>query len=392
MKLWQTTENLDPFIERFTTGRDPELDMLLLPYDCEASVAHVKMLAKISLITADEMEQLVAGLNKIKELHLAGHFSIETKDEDGHTAIEKFLTATLGEAGKRVHTGRSRNDQVLTAMRLFEKDHLLRLTEMIHNLLSAFEDVSDRDGHHPLPGYTHTRKAMPFSVRQWLESFCETLRDDLVLMEATMKVIDKNPLGTGAGYGVPVELDREMTTNLLGFDRILDNPLAAQNGRGKLESRILHDCLMVLGDLNRWASDVILFTMPEVGYFDLSDTVTTGSSIMPHKRNPDLLELIRAAFGVVSGYELQCRMIPANLISGYHRDLQWTKEPVIRGLTLTIEVVQASVIAASSLKANPEELNRAMTPELLSVRDVMELVAKGVPFREAYRRISNRYK
>ncbi len=392
MKLWQTADSLDSRIEAFTTGNDPVLDQELIPFDCMASIAHVSMLGEIGILTSAESESLGAALNDLIILHGNGQFQIRPDQEDGHTAIEDFLTGKLGETGKKVHTGRSRNDQVLTALRLFEKFAVDELIQLAENMAESLKQFGLANQGLPLPGYTHTRKAMPFTVRDWAMAFHDALQDDMKMLAGTLALIDQNPLGTGAGYGVPLPVNRKTTTELMGFASVLENPMYAQNSRGKFESRILNDCLMILYDLNKWASDLIFFTLPDLGYFTLDASMVTGSSIMPHKKNPDVLELVRASYHQVSGYELQLRMIPVNLISGYHRDLQYTKEPLLKGLRVTRDVLGASQVVMIGLKADPENLNRAMTPELLSVQKVMDLVNSGMPFRDAYRKISQLYK
>ena len=383
---------MDARIEAFTIGNDPVLDQELIPFDCMATIAHVTMLQEIGILDADETGKLIAALNDIINLHSSGQFRIQPNQEDGHSAIEEFLTGRLGSAGKKVHTGRSRNDQVLTAIRLFEKFAIEELIQLAKKMADSLQKFALANAGIPLPGYTHTRKAMPFTVKDWAMSFHDALLDDVKLLECTFELIDQNPLGTGAGYGVPLPLNRQTTTDLMGFSRIMENPMYAQNSRGKFESRILNDCLMILYDLNKWASDLIFFTIPDLGYFNLDPTMVTGSSIMPHKKNPDVLELIRASYHQVAGYEYQLKMIPANLISGYHRDLQYTKEPLMKGLKTCRDVLEASLVLLSGLSVNSDNLHSAMTAELLSVQKVMELVNSGMPFRDAYRQISQIYK
>ncbi len=392
MKLWQTADSMDARIEAFTIGNDPVLDQELIPFDCQATIAHVTMLEGIGILDAGETKKLIASLNDLINLHSSGQFHIQPDQEDGHSAIEEFLTGRLGDTGKKVHTGRSRNDQVLTAVRLFEKSTLEQLMALADGLAESLSLFGSANAGIPLPGYTHTRKAMPFSVRDWAMAFHDALKDDVKLLKGTYELIDQNPLGTGAGYGVPLPLNRQVTTDLMGFSRILENPMYAQNSRGKFESRILNDCLMILYDLNKWASDLIFYTIPDLGYFNLDPSMVTGSSIMPHKKNPDVLELIRASYHLVAGYEYQLKMIPANLISGYHRDLQYSKEPLMRGLKTCRDVLEASQVVLNGLSVNQDNLNKAMTPELLSVQKVMELVNSGMPFRDAYRQISQIYK
>jgi len=392
MKLWQIHDSLDSRVESFTTGLDPQLDHELIPYDCAASMAHVNMLSSIGIITMEEASDLKDKLHEIVELHSEGKFIIRPDQEDGHTAIEDYLVDKLGDTGKKVHTGRSRNDQVITAVRLFEIESLNRICQLTESLSEKFNEFGASWTNTPLPGYTHTRKAMPFTVGDWAFAFRDALKDDLTLIRATLDVLDQNPLGTGAGYGVPLPLDRRMTTELLGFSRVMENPMYAQNSRGKFEARILNDCLMVLYDLNKFATDVIFFSLPELGYFSLDKALVTGSSIMPHKQNPDVLELVRAAYHQVAGYEYQVKNIPLNLISGYHRDLQLTKEPIIRGIHAVLDVLAIIPVAVSGIKVHTDQLNDSMTDELKSVQKVMELVKSGMPFRDAYRIIAQKYK
>ncbi|MFA6126945.1 MAG: argininosuccinate lyase [Bacteroidales bacterium] len=384
MKLWQTADSMDARIEAFTVGNDPILDQELIPFDCQATIAHVTMLEEIGILDTIESGKLIAALNELIILHGEGAFRIKPGQEDGHTAIEEYLTGKLGDTGKKVHTGRSRNDQVLTAVRLFEKFAVDELIQLSENMAASLKLFAETNAGLPLPGYTHTRKAMPFSVKDWAMAFHDALKDDIRMLKGTYELIDQNPLGTGAGYGVPLPLNRQTTTDLLGFARIQENPMYAQNSRGKFESRILQDCLMVLYDLNKWATDLIFYSLPEIGYFSLHPSMVTGSSIMPHKQNPDVLELIRASYHQVAGYEYQLRMTPINLISGYHRDLQYTKEPLMLGLKTTREVLGASQVVLKGLTANADNLKAAMTPELLSVQKVMDLVNSGMPFRDAY--------
>jgi len=392
MKLWQTDDSLDPLVESFMTGLDPELDLELVPYDCTASMAHVAMLASVGIISSQEEKDLTGKLEEIKNLHAQGKFRIDPDQEDGHTAIEMYLVQALGDTGKKVHTGRSRNDQVLTALRLLERDKLDEITREVNKLAARLKSFAGQHESLPIPGYTHTRKAMPFTVGQWAMAYHDALQDDLILMAATREVLNQNPLGTGAGYGIPLPLDRQMTSQLLGFSGVMKNPLYAQNSRGKFEARVLQDCMAVLYDLNKLASDLILFTLPELGYFSLSQSLMTGSSIMPHKQNPDVLELIRASWHQVAGFELQSRNIPVNLISGYHRDLQLTKEPLLRSLKITRDVLAVSQVVMNGLEVNPGRLKRSMTEEMQSVQKVMELVNSGMTFRDAYHRVSELFR
>ncbi|MFA4839937.1 MAG: lyase family protein, partial [Candidatus Neomarinimicrobiota bacterium] len=340
MKLWQKGTTLDKEIEAFTAGKDSVLDGELIPFDCLASKAHTRMLGKIGILTESEVADLLHGLDKILELHEKGKFVILTEDEDCHTAIENFLIRNIGEAGKKIHTGRSRNDQALTALRLYSKAKLTEIITEVRKLAETIGTFGEKNGDVAIPGFTHTRKAMPSGAAMWAGAFKDALTDDLDLLNCAMKLIDQNPLGTGAGYGVPLALDRQMTTDELHFARIQENPIYAQNSRGKFDGFVLNVLSQVMADINKMASDLILFTMPGLEYFSLPDEFLTGSSIMPQKKNPDVLELLRTGYHEVFACEMQVRNMSVNLISGYHRDAQMTKEAVFRGFSSTLTAVR----------------------------------------------------
>lgn len=391
MKLWQKTKHLDKEIEKFTVGQDYILDKELVYYDCIASKAHAAMLGKIGILSEAETADLLRGLDKIVDLDKQGKFTIALEDEDCHTAIENFLIEEIGEAGKKIHTGRSRNDQVLTALRLYSKEKLLKCLEMLRETIGYIEDFIKTFGEIPMPGYTHTRKAMPSSVGLWANAFKAAFDDDLDLLQAAIKLVDQNPLGTGAGYGIPLPLDREMTTKELGFARIQDNPIYAQNSRGKFESFVLSVLGQVMLDINKLASDLVLFTLPSIAYFILPDEFLTGSSIMPQKKNPDVLELLRGKYHEIFAYEVQMKNTSVNLISGYHRDIQLTKEAVIRSFTTVLDSIHVTGLIFRNLKVIEENCEVAMTEELYAAEKAYKLVRQGVPFREAYRQIGKQY-
>jgi len=391
MKLWQKNYDLNSTIEAFTVGRDYLLDQELLPYDLQASRAHVHMLGKIGILTDSEVKELLIGLDRIMALHLQGKFEIRREDEDCHTAIENFLTQNVGIAGEKIHTGRSRNDQVLTALRLYCKTKLTEIADTIQAVISAITEFVQKYGEIPIPGFTHTRKAMPSSVAMWAGAFKDALKDDLTLLNSALNLIDQNPLGTGAGFGVPLDLDRQMTTDELHFARIQENPVYAQNSRGKFEGFALSVMSQIMYDLNKVASDLILFTMPDFNYFALPEEFLIGSSIMPHKKNPDMLELLRAKYQEVFAYEMQVRNIPVNLMSGYHRDLQQTKEAIIRGFSTALSAIQIACTIFKNLSVNRKYCRKAMTAELFATDKVYQLVKSGIPFREAYHQISQEY-
>lgn len=391
MKLWQKTKHLDKEIEKFTVGQDYILDKELVYYDCIASKAHAAMLGKIGILSEAETADLLRGLDRIIELDRQGKFTIALEDEDCHTAIENFLIEKIGEAGKKIHTGRSRNDQVLTALRLYSKVKLRRCLEMLRETTGHIEDFIRTFGTIPMPGYTHTRKAMPSSVGLWANAFKAAFTDDLDLLQAAVKLVDQNPLGTGAGYGIPLPLDREMTTAELGFAKTQENPIYAQNSRGKFEAFVLSVLSQVMLDINKLASDLVLYTLPSIAYFILPDEFLTGSSIMPQKKNPDVLELLRGKYHEIFAYEIQMKNTTVNLISGYHRDIQLTKEAVIRGFATVLDSIHVTGLIFRNLKVIEENCEVAMTEELYAAEKAYKLVKQGVPFREAYRQIGKQY-
>ena len=391
MKLWEKGTKLNQQIESFTVGDDYILDQKLIKYDCLASIAHAKMLGKIGILNVPEVQRLEQELNNIIELDHKGEFEILKEQEDCHTAIENFLVNNLGDLGKKIHTARSRNDQVLTALRLYYKDKLGDCKKLINELIQTITEFVNQNGDINFPGYTHTRKAMPSSIGLWGNSFIDAMQDNLKVIELTAEIIDQSPLGTGAGYGVPLKIDRNYTAELLGFKKVQKNPIYTQNSRGKFESSILHVLTLIMFDLNKIASDLILFSLQEFGYFELPEEFCTGSSIMPQKKNPDVLELVRSKYNVVVSYEFQVKNIISNLISGYHRDIQLTKEPTMKGLEITEECLAIMNLIFTKLKVNKENCLKALTEEIYATEQVYKLVEKGIPFREAYKMISQKY-
>ncbi|MBN2031359.1 argininosuccinate lyase [bacterium] len=391
MKLWEKGHPLDKKIEAFTVGDDYLLDQKLVPYDCLASIAHVRMLGQIGILQKNEVEKLVRELNRIVELDRKSQFKILKEDEDCHTAIENHLIGELGKLGEKVHTARSRNDQVLTALRLYEKDRLTACRQQLEKLIGVFRRFVKQYGQIQLPGYTHMRKAMVSSIGLWGQGFIDSMKDNVYLIDCAYKLIDQCPLGTGAGYGVPIKIDRPFVARLLKFKRVQKNPIYAQHSRGKFESTLLHSLSQIMIDLNKIATDLVLFSMDEFGYFELPKSFCTGSSIMPQKQNPDVLELIRAKYHLLVAYEMQIKNITGNLISGYHRDFQLTKEPVMKGFEITLESLAMMSLIISKIKVNRENCKKGMTPELFATERVYELVKQGMSFREAYRKIAEEY-
>ncbi|RMF55408.1 argininosuccinate lyase [Candidatus Woesearchaeota archaeon] len=391
-KLWDKGKKIDKKIVDFTTGNDFLLDQKLVKYDCLASIAHAKMLRKIGVLSKTDLEKAVKGLKEIIRLDKKGKFEINQEDEDCHTAIENYLTKNYGEVGKKIHAGRSRNDQVLVALRLYEKDELAEINELINELVNAIEKFIKANGSVQIPGYTHMQPAMPTTIGTWLGSFITALKDDAELLETAFKLIDQSPLGSAAGFGVPVlNVDREMTAKELGFFKVMDNPMYAQLSRGKIESTVLHLLTQVMFDLNKLSSDLMLFNMKEFNFIELPEEVCTGSSIMPQKKNPDVLELIRAKYHVVVAEEMKIKGIISNLISGYNRDLQLTKEPLIKSIEITKECLEIMCELINSLKINQEKCRKAMKPELFATEEAYKLVKKCVPFREAYKKVGKKY-
>jgi len=391
MKLWQkNNQTMDSFIESFETKGDLVLDQQLTKYDVYGSIAQVKMLEKIGIVTKKEEETAITGLLEILALHKKGKFILEQGDEDIHTKIENFLTEKYGEVGKKIHTGRSRNDQVLTDLRLYTKEHLLFIWEELLELISSFYAFSKQYEFVPMPGYTHMQKAMPSSVGMWGASFTESLLDSLYQLKTAHELNDKSPLGSAAGYGAPLHLDREYTAKLLGFENVQINSLYCQNSRGKIESLILATLSTILQDINKFATDVLLFTTAEFNYFTVSNDLCTGSSIMPQKGNVDLAELLRSKVHIVTGNYLQIIGISGNLPSGYNRDVQDTKKPLMESLELTLDCIRVANILIHKLHPQEDKMKQALTPEIYATHSVLQLVGQGMPFREAYQIIKEK--
>ncbi len=391
MKLWSDRDALDRQVEEFTVGEDFRLDQALVPYDCLGSIAHARMLGRAGVLAEGEVADLVQQLELIMAEAARGEFEIRPEQEDCHTAIEARLTAELGKTGAKIHTGRSRNDQVLTALRLYCKAELAALADAATGFVAAVRGLVKSHGKTPLPGYTHTRKAMPSSVRMWGTAFVDSMKDNLKLIAAAVKLVDQCPLGTGAGYGVPLDLDRKGAAAELGFSRVQTNPVYAQLSRGKFEATVLHAATQVMYDLNRAAADLILFTLPELGYFSLPRRFTTGSSIMPQKRNPDVLELVRARYHVACAREGEVKALASNLISGYHRDLQLTKEPLMKGLQNARTSLSVMTLVFAGLEVDVPRCRDAMSGELFATAEVYRMVEQGVPFRDAYLAVSKKF-
>lgn len=384
-KLWQKDYSLNKLMEQFTVGRDFELDQNLVVSDCLASSAHGKMLASIGILSKDEIKSIDEGLKKIIELSLTDGFPITLSDEDCHTAIENYLVSSIGDAGKKIHTGRSRNDQVLTCLRVYSMDFLFTFIKETVFLSETLIEFATEHAMTPMPGRTHMQIAMPSSLGLWAGAFAEELGDSLSMTMGVLNVIDQSPLGSAASYGVPIPLDREMTASLLGFSKVQNNVLYVNNSRGKFESIIVDSLDQIVLTISKIAQDLILFSLPEFGYFSLPAELCSGSSIMPQKKNPDGLELLRAKSASLSAYGIQIKNIIRSLPTGYNRDFQEVKEPFIRGIKLALQCVRIMQLTVSRLVVNKKNLENAFKPEIFATDEAIRLVLSGKSFRDAYR-------
>jgi len=386
-KLWQKDYELNELVEKFTVGRDYILDKALVVSDCAASIAHARMLNSIELLTDGELEALETALRAVISDFNEGSFEIKQSDEDCHTAIENYLTQKAGDAGKKIHTGRSRNDQVLTALRLYSRASILRLLEKGTALVASILKFAGENESVPMPGRTHMQIAMPSTVGLWAAAWAEEITDSLKNLQSVYELVDQSPLGAAASYGTPLPLDREMTSRLMGFSKIQNNVLYVNNSRGRLESLVLNAVEHITLILSSAAQDLILFSLPEFGYFSLPVELCSGSSIMPQKKNPDGLELMRAKSATLSSYAMNVKQVVRSLPSGYNRDFQETKEPYMNGLELGAQCIDIMELTFSRLEVNRDGLERGFTPEIWATDAAIELVAGGMSFRDAYKEI-----
>ena len=387
MKLWDKGFSTDKKIDHFTVGNDRELDLLLAKYDVIASKAHAKMLGKIGLLTLKETDSLVAELDKIAKTIENGTFTIEDSFEDMHSKIEFLLTLRLGDAGKKIHTARSRNDQVLVAMHLYLKNELTEIKDQTKDLFHLLLNLADKHKKVMLPGYTHLQVAMPSSFGLWFSAYAESLVDDLYFVDAAYKVADQNPLGSAAGYGSSFPIDRSFTTQEMGFDTMKYNVVAAQMGRGKVEKAAAFGMSSIAATLSKMAMDICLYMSQNFNFVSFPDELTTGSSIMPHKKNPDVFELVRGKCNRLQTVPNQLILITNNLPSGYHRDLQLVKEvivPAIQDLKACLEIMTFSL---KEIRVNENILDDPKYDYLFSVDTLNELVLGGMPFRDAYKKM-----
>ena len=389
MKLWDKGYSTDKKIDHFTVGNDRELDMVLAKYDTVASIAHAKMLGKIGLLTSEETRLLVRELQNIALDIEEGNFIIEDSFEDVHSKIEFILTERLGDTGKKIHTARSRNDQVLVAMQLYLKEELSEIKHLTKELFNLLLELAAKHKENLLPGYTHLQIAMPSSFGLWFSAYAESLVDDLYFIDAAYKITDQNPLGSAAGYGSSFPIDRSYTTSEMGFADLKYNVIAAPMGRGKVEKAAAFGISGIAGTLSKLAMDICLYMSQNFNFISFPDSLTTGSSIMPHKKNPDVFELIRAKCNSLQAVPNQITLITSNLPSGYHRDMQMVKGLIIPAIQEIKSCLEMMTFSLKDVKVNANILNDPKYDYLFSVDTLNHLVLNGIPFREAYKQIGS---
>lgn len=387
-KLWEKGYEFDTLIEQFTVGNDPILDKDLIYYDCIGSIAHAHMLMRIGILTHDEFESLKEALKKIIKLAENEKFAIQQTDEDVHTAVENQLVEWLGELGQKIHTARSRNDQILVDMRLYIKDQILDLMHEALSLCNTLLTNADKYKDIPVAGRTHFQKAMPSSIGLLFCAYAESLLDDMNVLKNAYEIVDQSPLGSAASYGVIIPLDRQHVSDLLGFNRVQNNVLYVNNSRGKIESIVLHALTQIMIDLSKVSTDLIIFSAPEFNYFTLAQEMCSGSSLMPQKRNPCGLELVRAKSATVMGYLQQVLTIIRGLPSGYNRDFQETKEPIMHGFSIVLASLRVCAHTIEHSTVNKESCLKSFSQELFATDYVLKLVQEGEPFRQAYKKVA----
>lgn len=385
MKLWDKGYSTDKKIDIFTVGNDRELDLVLAKYDVKGSLSHAKMLHKIGLLSKEEIHAVENELDRILKIIEDGTFTIEDTFEDVHSKVEYLLTQKLGDTGKKIHTARSRNDQVLVDVHLYLKDELTEIKNQTKALFDLLINLSDAHKNILLPGYTHLQVAMPSSFGMWFSAYAESLIDDIYFLNAAHKVVDQNPLGSAAGYGSSFPIDREDTTKTLGFTTLKYNSVAAQMSRGKTEKSVAFAMSSVAGTLSKFAYDICLYMSQNFGFVSFPDDLTTGSSIMPHKKNPDVFELIRGKCNKIQALPFELTMISNNLPSGYHRDLQLLKEGLLPAIQTLKSCLEMFIYSLQNIRVNKDILDDKKYDYLFSVEEVNELVQTGVPFRDAYK-------
>lgn len=387
-KLWEKGYALDHVIENFMTGDDPLLDLKIAKYDCIASIAHAKALHKIGILSAVETDDLKKCLEEIINLVEADKFKIDEADEDVHTAIENYLVAKLGDTGKKIHTARSRNDQVLTAIRLYTSDQVQLVITRLINTLDVLLAFATKYQMVAYVGRTHYQKAMPSSMGLWMGAFIESLLDDADLLIASHKVTDQSPLGSAASYGTALALDRQYSSDLMGFGQVQNNVLYANNSRGKFESIVIHGLSQIMLDISKLATDVILFSAPEMGYLELPVQFCPGSSLMPNKKNPDPFELIRAKSATLLANLFLVMEIGRALPSGYNRDFQETKRPLFDSFDIVLQTLDVTAIIMNLVTVNEKACHAGFSADVFATDAALNLVNQGMPFRDAYAEIA----
>ena len=387
MKLWDKGYTIDNTVDKYTVGNDRVLDLKLAKYDVLGNIAHAKMLCKVGLLTQSELDEILKGLAVVDKSIAEGNFSIEEEFEDVHSKIEFELVKLIGEPGKKIHSARSRNDQVLVDLHLYAKDELNEIKSLTKSLFETLINLSEKYKTVLLPGYTHLQVAMPSSFGLWFSAYAESLIDDIVMLNAAYKVANQNPLGSAAGYGSSFPIDREMTTELLGFGTMKYNVVASQMSRGKLEKTVSFALASISGTLSKLSADICLYMSQNFNFIGFPKELTTGSSIMPHKQNPDVFEVLRAKSNKIQNLPSEIAMITNNLTSGYHRDLQLLKESFLNGIDTTKDNLEVCNFMLGHIKVNENILDNKIYDYLYSVEEVNKLVMKGIPFREAYQQV-----
>ncbi len=387
MKLWQKKLDTNKAVEIFTVGNDRQFDLMLAPFDILGNIAHAKMLASVGLLTTDEAGQLTAALQQIYQSTQDGSFSIDEKTEDVHSQIEILLTQKLGDVGKKIHSARSRNDQVLVDVKLYLRQEIQDLVEDIYQFFKLLQSKSEQFKDHLLPGYTHLQLAMPSSFGLWFGAYAESLVDDIETLRSAYNVVNKNPLGSAAGYGSSFPIDRTLTTRLLGFGSLNYNVVYAQMGRGKAERITAQAMANVADTLAKMSMDICLYLNQNFNFVSFPPELTTGSSIMPHKKNPDVFELIRSYCNRIKALPNEITLMTTNLPSGYHRDLQLLKEHLFPAFTTIRNCLQMATLMFENINVQQDILEDKKYRYLFSVEEVNKLVLQGVPFRDAYRRV-----
>ncbi len=386
-KLWHKNYTQNELAEMYCFARSAVLDTRLVKADALGSIAHAKMLSTIGILTPEEFESLKKELLEIIRLDEKGEFTIDSHDEDVHTKIENFLTEKVGEPAKKIHTARSRNDQVILDLRLFAKEELFGIFEAASDLVLAFQKMAVRYEFVPMPGYTHMQKAMPSSVGMWMGSFAESIIDDLILLKSAFIITDQSPLGAGAAYGVSLPINRTLVSDMLGFAKVQNNTLYTQAGRVKFQLAVMHVLTQTMLTLSRFAQDLLLFTTSEYNFFTVDDSLLSGSSIMPQKKNLDIMEVLRARSHMVVGHEQTAASIVAGLPSGYNVDFGETKELFIDCVDITRDSIGIVKLVLENLTPNEDVLLKSCTPDMFAAHAAYLLVKKGMPFRDAYKEI-----